>query len=96
MNSAYVAMYKDSSSFKIFVIESATPEKANAMLAEYLNAVPKEIVTRLTTDKYQIRDPHTGIIGLQVFDRYLCGIANCINPNTQDQYLKEVTANLSK
>ena len=96
LNSVYVAMYKDSSSFKIFVIESATPEKANAMLAEYLNAVPKEIVTRLTTDKYQIRDPHNGIIGLQVFDRYLCGIANCINPNTQDQYLKEVTANLSK
>jgi hypothetical protein len=66
------------------------------MLAEYLNAVPKEIMTKLTPNKYQIRDPHNGIIGLQVFDRYLCGITNCINPNTRDQYLKEVTANLLK
>jgi hypothetical protein len=96
LNSAYVAMYKDSSEFKIFVIESATPEKANAMFAEYLNAVPKETVTKLTPDKYQIRDPHNGIIGLQVFNQYIYGILNCTDPNTRDQYLREVTANFLK
>jgi hypothetical protein len=96
MNSAYVAVYKDSSAFRIFVIESAVQEKANAMLIEYLNAVPKETVTKIAPDKYQIRDPHNGVIELQVFNRYLYGTLNCTDPNTRDQYLKEVSANLLK
>ena len=50
LNSAYVSSYKDGSLFKIFVIESATPEKANAMLAEYLKTVPKESMTELAPD----------------------------------------------
>jgi hypothetical protein len=96
LNSAYIAMYKDSSAFKIFVIELAAPDNADTMLAEYFNAVPRETVTKLAPDKYQIRDPHNGVIELQVFNRYLYGILNCTDPDTRDQYLKEVTANLLK
>ncbi|MGD1046846.1 MAG: DUF6599 family protein [Bacteroidota bacterium] len=96
LNSAYVATYKDSAAFKIFVIESAAPEKANAMLVEYFNAVPQETVTKLAPDKYQIRDPHNGIIELQMFNRYVYGIFNCTDHKTRDRYLKEVTANLLK
>jgi hypothetical protein len=94
LNSAYVSSYKSSSAFKVFVIESAVPEKASAMLAEYLNAVPKQTVTKLAPDKYQIHDPNNGMIGLQVFDRFVYGIINCTDSKIQNRYLKEVTANL--
>jgi hypothetical protein len=96
MNSAYVAAYKDSSTFKVFVIESAASEKANTMLAEYLKAIPKEAVTMSAPNKYQIRDPHSGMIGLQVVNRYVCGVINCPDGKIRDQYLKEVVANLFK
>ena len=54
MNSAYTATYKDSSAFKIFVIEAASAQKANAMIAEYLHAVPIDAVTKLDPGIYQI------------------------------------------
>jgi hypothetical protein len=96
LNSAYVSSYKNGFPFKVFVIESTTPEKANAMLAEYLKAVPRETVTNLAQDKYQVRDPNNGVIGLQVFNRFVYGTINCIDSMTQDRYLNEVTANLLK
>lgn len=96
LNSTYVVTYKDSSAFKIFVIESSTSEKANAMLAKYIDAVPKETVIKFAPDKYQIRDPHNGTIELQVFSRYFYGIINCRDSKTTDRYLKEVTVNLLK
>ena len=96
MNSAYVTMYKDSSTFKIFVIESAVQEKANTMLIEYLNAVPKETATKIAPDKYQIHDPHNGIIELLIFNRYVCGIINCSNDKIRDWYLQVVAANFLK
>lgn len=96
LNSVYTALYKDSTAFKVFVIETAAPEKANAMLAEYLNAVPRETVSKLDPGKCQIRDLHNGVIGLQVFNRYVCGIINCPDGRIRDRYLQEVTANLLK
>jgi hypothetical protein len=66
------------------------------MLAEYLKAVPRETVTNLAQDKYQVRDPNNGVIGLQVFNRFVYGTINCIDSMTQDRYLNEVTANLLK
>ena len=96
LNSAYVSSYKDSFTFKVFVIELTTPEKANAILAEYLKAVPKEAVTELAPAKYQIRDPNNGVIGLQVFNRFVYGMIHCADNMTRDRYLKEVTANLSR
>ncbi|MCX6122708.1 MAG: hypothetical protein NTX44_13945 [Ignavibacteriales bacterium] len=96
MNSAYTVLYKDSTASKIFVIESAASEKANEMLTKYLNTIPKEAVTKLESDKYQIRDPHNGLIGLQVINRYICGVINCPDGKIRDQYLKEVVANLFK
>ena len=96
LNSVYVSSYKVSSQFKVFVIESPVPEKANVMLEEYLKAVPKETVTQIAPDKYQIQDPNNGVIGLQVFHRFVYGIINCTDYKTQDRYLKEVTANLPR
>jgi len=96
LNSTYVVTYKDSSAFKMFVIESSTSEKANAMLAKYIDAVPKETVIKFAPDNYQIRDPHNGTIGLQVFSRYFCGIINCRDSKIKDQYFKKVTVNLLK
>jgi hypothetical protein len=96
LNSTYVVTYKDSSAFKVFVIESTTSEKTNAMLAKYFNAVPKEAVTKFAPDKYQIRDPHNGVIELQVVNRYVCGVINCPDGKIWDWYLKEVTTSLSR
>jgi hypothetical protein len=92
LNSAYVASYKDSSVFKVFVIEAATPEKANAVVAAYLNVVPKESIAKPASDTYQIHDPHNGMIGLQKYGRYLYGIINCADNNMRDRYLKELSA----
>jgi hypothetical protein len=94
LNSAYVAVYKDSSAFKIFVIEAAAQEKANAILADYLKAIPKDVISKLDPGKYQIQDPHIGVMGLQVIGRYVYGILNCSDRKTSDRYLKEITANL--
>jgi hypothetical protein len=96
LNSVYTVLYKDSTIFKVFVIETAAPEKANAMLAEYFNAVPKETVSKLDPDKYKIRDPHSGEIVMQMFNRYVCGIINCPDGRIRDRYLQEVASNLLK
>ena len=96
LNSVYTAIYKDSAEFKVFVIEASSPEKANAVLAEYIKAVPKETVTKLASDKYQMSDPHNGVIVLKLANRYIYGIINCADVKTQDQYFKEVTAKLLK
>jgi hypothetical protein len=96
LGSAYVATYKDSTSFKVFIIESITPEKANALIVEYLKSVPKETVTKLASGNYQIQDPHNGVIGLQIFNRYVCGILNCTDYQTRIKFLDKVIANLSK
>jgi hypothetical protein len=66
------------------------------MLTKYLNTIPKEAVTMSAPNKYQIRDPHSGMIGLQVIDRYVCGVINCPDGKTRDRYLQEMTANLLK
>jgi hypothetical protein len=94
LNSAYVAAYKDSSAFKIFVIEAAAPEKANAILADYLKVLPKDAVSRLDTRKYQIQDPHIGVMGVQVTNRFVYGVLNCSDRSTRDRVLKEMTASL--
>jgi len=96
LNSAYVSSYKDGSLFKVFVLESSVPEKANDMLAEYFKAVPMETVTKLAPDKYQIQDPNNGVIGLQIINRFVYGIINCTDYMTRDRYLKELSANLLK
>jgi hypothetical protein len=96
MNSAYTVQYKDSTASKIFVIELAAPEKVQGMLAEYFKAVPKEAVTMSAPDKYQIRDPHNGMIGLQIVNRYVCGVINYPDGKIRDLYLQEVVANLFK
>jgi hypothetical protein len=94
LNSVYMAAYKDSSSFKIFVIDAVVQEKAKATLAEYLKAIPKDAVTKLDTGKYQIQDPNIGVMGLQVIGRYVYGILNCSDRKTRDRYLQEMSANL--
>jgi hypothetical protein len=91
LNSVYTTLYNKRAPFKIFVIESTDPEKANAILAEYLNGITKENVTKRAADKYQIQDPHNGSIGLQIFKRYICGVINCPDREIQDRYLQEVT-----
>ena len=96
LNAAYVAAYKDSSAFKIFVIDAAEQEKAKSILVDYLKAIPKEAVTRLDTEKYQIQDPHIGVMVLQEFDRYICGMINYPNGKIRDEYLKKVITSLSR
>jgi hypothetical protein len=96
LNSAYVATYKDGSTFKVFLMELATPEKAQTVISEYFKAVPKEAVTQLDSDAYQIHDPNNGAIRLQVLDRFLYGIMNDASNKTRDQYLLELKSNLLK
>ena len=96
LNSAYVATYKDSSVFKVFLMELPTPEKAHAVLSEYFKAVPKEAVTQIASDTYQIHDTNNGAIRLQVLDRYLCGIMNDANNKSRDQVLQKLKSNLLK
>ena len=94
LNSAYVTAYKDSSAFKIFVIETAAQEKANTILADYLKVIPKNAVTKLGQGTYQIQDPHIGVMEVQVMNRYVYGIIGCTDSKTRDLYLQEMNANL--
>jgi hypothetical protein len=96
LNSTYVISYKNGTSFKVFVIKSAAPEKANSMLAEYLKAVPNGAVTQLAPDTYQILDPNNGVIKVQIFNQYFCGIINCPDGKMGDEYLKKVITYLSR
>jgi hypothetical protein len=96
LNSAYVATYKDSSTFKVFLMEFAAPEKAHVVVSDYFKAVLKEAVTQLAFDTYQIQDPNNGAIRLQVLDRFICGIMNDANNKSRDQYLLKLKSNLLK
>jgi hypothetical protein len=77
-------------------MEFAAPGKAHAVVSEYFKAVPKEAVTQLAFDAYQIQDPNNGAIRLQVLDRFICGIMNDVNNKTRDQVLLELKSNLLK
>ncbi|RPI04687.1 MAG: hypothetical protein EHM64_09190 [Ignavibacteriae bacterium] len=94
LNSAYVVTYGSTAPFKVFVIESAVPEKADAMLAEYLKTVPKESVTKYDSSRYQIRDPHHGAMGLQICSQYLCGVIQCTDNEIQKNILSGLTGML--
>jgi hypothetical protein len=96
LNTAYVATYKDSTLFKIFIIETESSGKAEVVITEYLKAVTKESVKKLDNDTYEISDAHVGVIELQKANRFICGIINCANPKTREFYLKEVTMALPK
>jgi hypothetical protein len=95
LNSAYVVSFKDSSVFKVFVIESATAEKAAAIVDAYLRAIPKESVTKLASGTYEIQDPNSGMIGLQTLDRHVFGILNCNDVRTRNKYLAEMVSRLA-
>jgi hypothetical protein len=94
LNSVYVVTYKDSTAFKIFVIKAGAQENAKAILADYLNALPKDAVTKLDPGRYQFQDPHIGVMRVQVMNRYIYGIINCFDHSTSDRYLKEMSASL--
>jgi hypothetical protein len=96
LNKAYVAAYKDSVLFKLFIIEAESPEKADIMIAEYLNAVPKRSVKNLGIVKYQVTDANAGMIEFQKFDNYVVGVMNCPDRKTCEKYINEAAANLVK
>jgi hypothetical protein len=96
LNAAYVVSYRESSPFKVFTIESATKDKAQEMIGAYLHAVPKDSVTTLGSNTYEIHDPHSGLIGLQLVDRYIFGVVNYADMKTRDQCLKELATTISK
>jgi hypothetical protein len=94
LNSTYTALYKNSTVFKVFVIESTAPEKAKAMLKEFLSAVSKGSERTPHPDQYQIHDPHNGEIILRIINQYVFGVINCSDGKVRDRYLQEMTANL--
>jgi hypothetical protein len=96
LNTAYVATYKDSTLFKIFIIETGSSSKAEIVITEYLKAVSKESITKLDNNTYEISDAHVGVIVLQTANRFVCGIVNCANPKTRNIYLNKVTVALPK
>ena len=96
LNSAYVTTYKDSSAFKVFLMELATPEKAHAVISEYFKVIPKGAVTQLAFDSYQIQDSNNGLIRLQVLDRFICGMIPSADIKAQDQFLLQLKSNLLK
>ena len=96
LNAAYVVSYMDGAPFKLFVMESLSSEKAKVVLAGYLKALPKEAVTETLPGIYRIQDPNNGILRLQAFNQYVCGIVNCPDDKIQDEYLKRIIAQLSR
>jgi hypothetical protein len=91
LNTAYVSTYKDSTLFKIFIIETESASKAEIVITEYLKAIPKNSITKLDDNTFKVNDPHNGVIELRMVNRFVCGIVNCSNSKTRSIYLKEVT-----
>jgi hypothetical protein len=96
LNTAYVATYKDSTVFKIFIIQTESSKNAERITTEYLKAVPKESITELDDNTYEIHDAHVGVIELRRVHRYVYGSINCTNPKTRNYCLKQVTSALPR
>jgi hypothetical protein len=77
-------------------MESATPEKAREVISEYFKPIPKNAVTEIASDSYLIRDPNSGLIRVQVLDRFLFGMIPSADNKARDQYLVQLKANLEK
>ncbi len=96
LNGAYVARYDGGSTFKVFIIETPSSEKAQAMMAEYLKVLPKDSVTRVGKNRYDIRDPHNGETIVVAWKTFLYGVLNCTDSEKRENLIKEMSTNLPK
>jgi hypothetical protein len=96
LNNAYLASYNDDGAFKVFIIETESPEKARIMVSEYLKVLPKESVTMIEKNRYNIRDAHSGEIVIIVQKAYLYGAINYTHTQKRDFLLKEITGAIAK
>lgn len=93
-HSAFVATYKDSIPFKVFIIELRTSSQAKEILDEYGRNLPKNAIKPDPEGRYSVLDPHQGLIKFLVKNNYLAGVINCNNEKTQERYLKELETTL--
>lgn len=94
-NSAFVATYKDSIPFKVFVMESETSGQAKETLDKYIKTVPKDAFDAFSKGRYIIHDPHHGLIEFILKNNHLGGVTGCSNEKTRERYIEELEAVLS-
>lgn len=95
LNHAYVASYDDGRPFRMFVIAAESQGRAKEMAEAYCNAVPKDSVKRLDGERYELRDPHYGVVALVATKGYLCGIVGS-SASPRDQYLRQLSNSFLK
>lgn len=93
-HSAFVATYKDSIPFKMFIIELRTSSQVKEILDEYGRNLPKNTIKSDSEGRYSVIDPHHGLIKFLVKNNYLVGVINCSNEKMQERYLKELEKTL--
>jgi len=94
MNSAYIATYQDSTSWKIFIITSESPIQAKDMLTAYLAVIPQEEVRMRDEGMYEIVDPRNGRITVIIWKNFLCGILGEVSTSKRKQLLDKIRHNI--
>lgn len=94
LNGAFVASYDDGTQFKAFVIQEDTPEMAKKMLDGYLNALPKDTITKRDEGRYKVKDPHGDYVDLQLKSTYLIGLLSADGSRDRERFLYELGSSL--
>jgi hypothetical protein len=74
LNAVYVVSYDDPSPFKAFLIQRDSAGQSSKTIAEYFATIPTGAVTRLTGDRFTVRDPHSGRIDFVQDGRFIYGV----------------------
>ncbi len=94
LSSAFVASYRDGVPFRMFIIDASTFEQASALCEEYVRAIPKDAVRKVSAGRYEIHDPRNGFVEIVVVKHFLCGVTDCRDKQTREKHLGELIAKL--
>jgi hypothetical protein len=95
LGGAYTASYDDKAPYKVFIIPRTSSEEAKKMFDDYAKTMPKGAVTEGTRGRYEVRDPHNGILQILLKNRWLAGLIGCNDRVTCERSLKELELTLA-
>jgi hypothetical protein len=83
---AYVAQYDSAGKVQLFVMAFESPAAARAALGRYMETL-KVSSKQLQDGEYSLADSNNGTIGVLLKSGYVCGVVNCENEKSRNDYL---------
>ncbi|MFH0992344.1 MAG: DUF6599 family protein [bacterium] len=93
-NGVFTANYGTANPYKLFLIETENPVKAEELLATYRKTLPINAMTKQDGNSYLAADPHNGTIGLMLQNKFLCGIINSEDASVRQKAMKDFMESL--